>query len=209
MLLKIHRFLALYLGLFILTHLGAHLAALAGPEAHERALDFLRTGYRNRFLEPVLYLAIAAQIFAGARLAARRWRESDKGLWGWAQILSGAYLGVFFIAHASSALIARHVMQVETNFYWPGGSLVTEPLGFIFAPYYFLAALAVFTHLGAALHFRLGRGGARGAAPAALAVLGAGYGILVVLVFSGAFFPFELPPEHVRYFDYYTGANRP
>ncbi|MEZ5891987.1 MAG: hypothetical protein R3C58_02400 [Parvularculaceae bacterium] len=196
----LHRSLAIALGLFILLHLSTHLFALAGPEAHNRALKSVQWVYRNRFVEPLLLAAIAVQIGAGLRLMLRRLREPGKGFWGWAQIASGVALGVFFVLHASAALMARHLFHIDTNFYWPGGSLTTPPLQWWFVPYYFIGALAVFTHVAAALHFRFG---ASALAPKLLIGAGAAYGATIILTFSGAFFDFTLPDDYVRYFDYY------
>ncbi len=194
-----HRALALILGLFILSHFAAHLLALGGPEAHEAALKILQQVYRNRFVEPLLALAFLVQIIIGARFVMRRWREPQKTFWAWAQILSGGYIAFFVLMHFSSALMARHAFGIDTNFYWPGGTLVTAPLKYVFAPYYFLAALAFYTHIGAALHFNL-QGAAAIWAPRILAGAGVAYGVTVVLIFSGALFPFTLPPEYADYF---------
>ncbi len=206
MFVKIHRVLAVILGLFVLTHLGAHVAAIGGPEAHERALDVVRVVYRNRFVEPILILAALTQIIAGARLAVRRWREPGKGFWGWAQIASGAYLGAFLLMHFGAALAARHLGGIETNFYWPAGTLTVAPLPYFFAPYYFMAVVAIFTHLAAALHFHFGERAWGRLAPKFMIGAGAGLGAFLLLNFSGAFFAFELPQDYRDYYAKYVAV---
>ncbi|MEZ5895784.1 MAG: hypothetical protein R3C40_11060 [Parvularculaceae bacterium] len=204
MLVKIHRALAVILGLFVLTHLGVHMAAFGGPDAHERALDVVRVVYRNRFIEPILILAALTQIIAGARLAARRWREAGKGFWGWAQIVSGVYLGAFLLLHFSAALAARHLGGIETNFYWPAGTLTVGPLPYFFAPYYFMAVVAIFTHLAAAVHFHFGERAWGRLAPKFMIGAGALLGAFLVSVFSGVFFAFDLPPAYQGYYGNYV-----
>lgn len=204
MIIKVHRALAILLGLFVLTHLGAHVAALGGPEAHERALDALRVVYRNKIVEPLLIVAVLTQVAAGARLARRRWREPGKGFWGWAQIISGAYFGIFFIVHMSAALAARHLAGIETNFYWPGGTLTIAPLPYLFAPYYFLAVLAVFTHFAAIAHFRFSDKAWGRLVPRLMMGAGAALGALIVLIFSGAFFAFDIPADYQAYYESYV-----
>jgi hypothetical protein len=144
-------------------------------------------------------------------LLARVWSLGDgahqkKGFWGWAQIISGGALGLFFLVHGSGALSARHVFNIDTNFYWPAGSLVTPSLPTFFTPYYMTAALAVFTHLAAALHYRIS-GKISAFAPPLLIGAGAAYGAIIIIVFSGTLFEINLPAEYQEYFSTLAADN--
>ena len=197
-LIYIHRALAVLLGVFILTHLAVHVSALWGVKAHVAALGAIQDVYRNPIVEPILIISVVSQIYVGARLLARRWKETGKGLWSWIQLVSGIYLAVFLTAHFSAALAARHLAGVDTNFYWPAGTLVLSPLKYGFAPYYTLGVTAVFAHLGAALYFAAPKVG-RFAAPI-LAGFGVVFGASLVWVFGGGLYDIQLSPEHQRYF---------
>ncbi len=198
----LHRLLAGLLGLFIVTHLGAHLFAAAGPKSHAGALAPLQAVYRNAVGETVLIVAFATQIVVGLGLAARRWRAKAMGVWGALQIASGAYIAFFIVLHFSAALAARHVSHVETNFYWPAGTLTLAPLPWFFAPYYALGVTSVFVHAAAALKFNA-KGALARRGPPVLVGAGALLSVVILLIFSGAFFEIHLPAEHQRYFDGY------
>lgn len=203
-LVKAHRFLAIGLGLFIVTHLAVHLSALNGPDTHIAILSKFQGIYRNWLIEPFLYFAIICQVFIGSKLVWRRCKQDQKGFWGWAQIISGSYLAMFMVLHGSAALITRHLIGLDTNFYWAAATLNIDPIRYIFAPYYMLGVMSVFVHLGAALHFGWGQ---RGKRYSPLFLLG-GLIIssLIVAAFGGGFYEIILPGEVVDVFDnYYPG----
>jgi len=197
----IHRSLAIVLGAFILSHLGVHLFALAGPEAHMAALDSVQRIYRNPVGESVLVLAILTQIFTGAR------RLRFRGIQGWAraQVISGCYLLFFLLIHTSAALYVHHIYGMETDFYWAAGSLYYPVLRIVFAVYYFAAVVAVFTHLAAALHFgwpSLSRWWVR-----TLPAIGVAVGALIVMAFAGIFYSIELSDEVIAYYEINYGVQ--
>jgi len=87
---QIHRFTAIILGLFILSHLTVHLFALGGIEAHLKALDSVQWVYRNPIGEALLVIAIAVQIFTGLkRLKAKR---KNRSRWAKAQRLQAHFM---------------------------------------------------------------------------------------------------------------------
>lgn len=154
MVLRLHRTIGLILILFIALHFGTHFRAAAGPEPLAKLLDLVRPLYRGSVTEPLLLAGLLAQVLLGTVLAARRLRRGvDRG-WGIAQLASGLYLGMFIVLHAGSALFARNVNHLDTNFWWPASTLAHASARYFFYPYYTLAILAVFTHLAAALRFR-------------------------------------------------------
>lgn len=193
--LQIHRMLALFLAGFVVLHLASHLFAWGGIAAHNQALDWVRLIYRNPAVETVLVIAILAQIVMGVRLAWARIRQGVSPGWGYLQLGSGAILMIFLFIHPLAALLARTQMGLDTNFYWPAGTLILAPLKYFFYPYYTLALFAIFSHIGCALHFRGKRGAAR-----IMVLAGVVIPAIILPPFTGALFPIELPPAHAAYY---------
>jgi len=111
---QIHRFTAIILGLFILSHLTVHLFALGGIEAHLKALDSVQWVYRNPIGEALLVIAIAVQIFTGLkRLKAKR---KNRSRWAKAQVFSGLYLVMFLIIHTGAAIFTHGIFGAEEHF---------------------------------------------------------------------------------------------
>ena len=111
-------------------------------------------------------------------------------------LYSAFFLAYFIIMHTGAALVTRNIFGLDTTFYWPAGTLMIEPLRFVFAPYYVLGITALAAHLLAALHFRKP---SRWHGPALL--VGPALGLLIVLAYGGQLYPVDLPQE---YRDYYT-----
>lgn len=199
----VHRGLAIVLGTFIISHLGVHLFALAGREAHMAALDAIQWIYRNPVGESVLVLAILTQIFTGAR------RLRFKGIQGWAraQVISGIYLMIFLILHASAALYTHHIFGLETDFYWAAGTMYYPVLRIGFGLYYFAAIMAVFTHLAAALHF--GWPGISRWWVRSLPMIGASIAVLILTAFAGVFYTIELTDGAAAYYQKNFGSLAP
>ena len=200
----IHRFSAIILGLFIVSHLGVHLTALKSPEAHLAALDAVQWTYRNPIGELVLVLVILTQIVTGWKRL--KFKRRSPLIWARLQVFSGLYLIMFLIVHTSAALFTHHIFGVETDFYWAAGSLHFTPLKFGFALYYFLAILAVFVHFACALHF-----GWRSGPPLvkkSLPVAGIVVAGLILSAFWGAYYPIEIPDDVRAYYaKYFPGIE--
>ena len=201
---RAHRVNASILVAFIVLHFGTHLAAWFGIGAHGVALEAARRLYRPLVVEAALITLFAAQVVLGFVLLARRVRSGRRnrvwgGGWGIAQLLSGAYLAYFIVAHIGAALAARHLSGIDTNFYWPAGTLVLDPLRWGFAPYYALALIALGVHLAAALRFR---GATRW--PRRIAMAAPVLAIAILPPFAGLAYPIDLPPEYRAYFSGYA-----
>ena len=141
----LHRCLALFLLLFISTHLAVRFMAIAGPQTHTAALQSIQGIYRHPVGEAILVLAIIAQIAVGVRLLRNRMSQNKRSGWATAQLWSGAYLGFFLIVHTTAAVYTHNIYGLETDFYWAAGSLIVQPLFIWFVPYYFFAIVALFT----------------------------------------------------------------
>ena len=195
-----HRLLAIFLGLFIVSHLAIHLTALWGAETHKTVLSSIQGIYCNRFIEPVLLLAIAVQIYVGVRLYWRRRHLPRQTIWMRVQGLSGLYLALFLLIHSSAAIMTRHVFGLDTDFYWAAGTLNISPLKYGFAPYYFLAVVAFFTHIAAALSFRRD---VNPWLPRIFIAAGVVIATVIVLTFGGAFYDINLPQAVIENFEKY------
>jgi len=197
-----HRNLALFIGLFVLIHFSAHLAAPFGIDAQSTALHTGRAIYQFPLIEILLVMALAAQVILGIRLLRQITARKRKGFWHRVQFISGAYLAFFIVLHTSAAVGTRLIASLDTNFYWAAGTLVLTPLKYTFAPYYVLAVTALVSHILAALHFR----GPKPWQGPTLA-LGPLLGIAIVSAYSGAFYSIELPQEHRDYFAIFPGVS--
>lgn len=200
----IHRLTAIFLGLFILSHLIVHLFALGGIEAHLKALDAVQWTYRHPIGEAVLVIAILTQIVTGVkRLKAKR---KSPDIWAKAQVYSGLYLIMFLIVHTGAALFTHHIFGLETDFYWAAGSMGISPVKFVFWPYYFAAIMAVFVHFACAVHF--GFRGRMGWLEKLLPVLGVITALAIILPISGAFYEIVIPDGVMDYYQkYFPGVG--
>ncbi|MGB0506324.1 MAG: hypothetical protein ACPGGK_09015 [Pikeienuella sp.] len=189
--------MAIILGVFLVQHLATHLLAVFGPEYHIAITEAARIIYRPVVIEALLFIALLAQIILGFLLIRRRWQLGVSGFWGWAQVISGAYLVFFILNHTIAAVTARWSMGVDTNFYWAASTLALSPLSYGFAIYYILAPTALGAHVGAALHFA-------GRTVTARVTLAAGIliGISIVTIFSGGLYEITLPPTYQDYAQY-------
>lgn len=184
---RLHQLLAVLLGLFLVLHLGNHLAGLWGQEVHGTAQAILQRVYRNPILEPLLLVAVCFQIGLGLVLLTRRRRLT-------LQTLSGAYLALFLMIHLGAVLVARW-QGTETDLAFAAAGLhAPQPWPVVFAVYYGLAVLAVFAHLSVPLSRR-----APWAGRAAL-VLGAGLSLTLVALLAGVLTPLTIPPALVAAF---------
>ena len=172
--------------------------ALQGIDTHLAALAFVQQFYKNKIIEPLLIIAIAAQAYVGGRLLLQRMKWPKKNIWVWTQILSGGYLLMFLILHTSAALITQYFVGLDTNFYWAAGTVNTPPILYGFMPYYFLAVFSLFTHIAAALYLKGSHGG-KTLAPYIVA-LGFAIAIIIVAIFAGVFYEIELPQKYIDFF---------
>lgn len=102
-------------------------------------------------------------------------------------------------------LFGRTVLDLDTNFYFAAAGFHVPPFQYFFAPYYFLAVLALFTHLGCALYWQLQAKPrfARGVAVALPVVVGLAVSSLIVLSLAGVFYRVDIPPEYKATFGQY------
>ena len=204
---KFHRQNALFLGVFILLHMATHLSGLWGIEAYNSTQDLMRQIYRFPPVEILLFASISLQAVAGAYLLRTTWRRGMRSFWGKIQLISGLIVIVFLVQHLPAFALARWMDGMDTNFFWPAAVMHSAPLNWYFTPYYFLAVLALFVHLGCALRLICLRQGQRARAATAFwsaAATGVLLGALICAMLLGWFYDITLPEEWQLYLQKYS-----
>ncbi len=198
---RLHRMSAVFLGLFVAVHLGNHLTSLLGVDAHLAVMTALRTVYRRPFIEGLLLLSVGFQVLSGLRLALRA-REGRSGRVERLQAVSGLYLAVFLLVHVGAVLGGRAVLSLDTNFYFAAAGFHVRPFELFFAPYYWLAVLSFFAHLGSAGYFRLFEAHPARAKALLFGALSGGalVATLLVLSLAGAFATVTVPAVYLETF---------
>ena len=184
---RLHRALAVGLGLFLALHLGNHLAGLAGQDMHGTVQDVLRPIYRAPVVEALLLAALSLHVGLGLWLLFRRKRWTR-------QTVSGAYLALFLTIHLGAVMAARwHGIDTDLAFA-AAGLHAPAPWPAVFALYYGLAVLAVFLHLSVPL-------GRRNANAGRMALgLGLGVSVALVALLAGVVAPLSIPADLVAAF---------
>lgn len=195
---KLHRVGAVVLTLFVLAHLANHLAALAGIAAHLRFMEAARIVYRQPVVETLLLFGVVVQAGSGLRLLVAGWTRRRAWL-AWLQAGSGACLALFLLIHVPAVLFGRAVLDLDTNVHFAAAGLQVWPYSLFFVPYYFLAVLAVFAHLGCALARRARPApGRRAAAVVVTMCLGAVVSGMVVAALMGMLYPYTVPQAYLQ-----------
>lgn len=193
----LHRSSAILIALFAFLHIANHLAGLAGVATHIAFMEAARLVYRNLVVEIVLLMCVAFQVGSGLTLVLRGWKQR-RGFLPWLQALSGAYLSFFLLVHVSAILSGRMLLNLDTNFYFAAAGFHVPPYPFFFVPYYFLAVVALFTHLGCAAYWQV-QDRSRlvrvlvVAVPAGVSMVLA---LLMVLLMAGKLQPVEVPAKY-------------
>jgi succinate dehydrogenase/fumarate reductase cytochrome b subunit len=202
----LHRASAFVIVAFAAMHITNHLASLIGVPAHIAFMETARTVYRHWAIESVLLSCVAFQVASGLQFVVRGWRQRT-GLIPWLQAASGAYLAFFLIIHVGAVLFGRSVLQLDTNFYFAAAGFHVQPYQLFFAPYYFLAVVALFTHVACAVYWQLPSASVstKGFMVGSSIVAGSIIALLIVLSLAGRLQPVEIPEEYKA--TYQTNAS--
>ena len=192
----LHRTSALAIGLYAAMHIANHLVALAGVPAHLAFMDAARVVYRQPVAEAVLLACVAFQGASGVWLLLAGWK-ARRGALPWLQASSGAYLALFLLIHVAAIFYGR-ALGLDTNFYYAAAGFQVPPFQYFFAPYYFLAIVALFTHVGCALARRAPQGRRRALAIGVPMVAGLVISSLVLACLAGVVHPFDVPAKYKR-----------
>ena len=169
----LHLASGLLIALFVVLHIGNHLAMFAGQAAHIAVMESLRPFYHNLVAETLLMLALAFQLSTGFAMIWRTRGERRAGLARW-QAISGVVLALFILNHVGAVWGGRLLLGLDTNYHFAAAGMHAGYAGF-FVPYYFLGVTALFVHAACALAWRV-RGRAVPLAVGALGVaLAAGF----------------------------------
>ncbi len=194
---SLHRASAAFIAVFACIHIANHLVSLSGIAAHTAFLEVARKLYRHDLVETCLLLLVAFQLVSGLRFVVLGWKRRQ-GAVAWVQAISGMYLAFFLLVHVGAVLFGRAVLDLDTNFHFAAAGFHVPPYQFFFAPYYFLAVLALFAHLGCAIHWRL-RARLRAAPRHAVlfsALLGSLVSVLITLSLAGQIQPVDIPSNY-------------
>lgn len=194
---KLHALSAVLIAAFVPVHIANHLAGLAGAATHIAFMEAARSVYRVRVLELALLSCVAFQIVSGLTLFVLGWKKRH-GMVPWLQAVSGGLLAFFLVAHVGSVLFGRSVLNLDTNFYFAAAGLHVAPFQLFFAPYYFIAVVALFTHVACAAYRRyLSRPQtARILIVAVPSAIGVMVSLLIVLSLAGELYTVEIPAEY-------------
>jgi succinate dehydrogenase/fumarate reductase cytochrome b subunit len=191
-----HRTTAVIVTIFVTVHVANHVAALASVAAHLHFMEQARMVYRQPVVEAGLLLCVAMQAVSGLWLV-QSGRKTRSGLIASLQAASGSYLALFLIIHIAAILFGRAVFGLDTNFHFAAAGLHVRPFQYLFAPYYFLAVLALFTHLGCAISWYVSQTLCARAFFLALALcVGTVISTLVLAALMGKIYPYEVPQKY-------------
>ena len=195
---RVHRASALLFVAFACAHIGNHLWALRGAAAHIELMDDLRLVYRHPLVEPLLLASAGFQCVSGWGLVVLGWRRRT-GCLAWLQATSGAGLATFLLVHVTSVLYGRSVLGLDTNFYFAAAGLHAASSAWFFGPYYFLAVVSLFTHLGCALAWRVRAPPlqARRYVIGAAVLVGSATAISIVASLAGTTVPVVIPADYL------------
>ncbi len=204
MLHKLHRISALVIAIFAFFHLLNHLQAIQSVVAHTQFMEIYREFYYQPVLESILILCVIFQICSGVYFIKSRW-GTRTGFFERVQALSGGYLTFFLLVHVSAVSVGRDMLNLDTNFYYAAAGMHIPPLQFFFFPYYFLAVVALFTHIGCAIHWLTrARLTVRTRNNMGYLIIGMGITISTLIIFSfgGGFYEITIPSEYLDSYQY-------
>ncbi len=112
-------------------------------------METLRKFYRNPFIETGIIAAVVVQMISGLTLARKKRKFTERICE--TQVWTGCTL-LFSCSFMYRAVMAgRHLLYVDTNFYFAAAGLNSFPLTLFFVPYYGLSVISLFGHI-AAIH---------------------------------------------------------
>ncbi len=195
---KLHSISGLIVAIFIMLHLTNHISSIWGSDKHIEVMNLLRPFYRNIIVETILLLAILVQVISGLKLFVLK-RKIAITKYDKLQIWSGLYLAIFLAIHLSAVFGGRHLLNLDTNFYFGVAGLNTFPFNLFFIPYYALAIIAFFGHI-ASIHNKKMSYNILGLTPSEQSKAILIFGVcLTIVTFFGLTKHFEgvkIPPEY-------------
>jgi hypothetical protein len=142
--------------LFVAPHIGNHLAGFWNGPVHIEIMNAVRRVYRGDIVQPMLLTLIGFQILTGTVLVRRRMRMPSD-FFGTIQTMSGVYVGVYFLAHATAVFAARYA-GTDTNWSWltrPHDSMLVSLSNLRLIAHYWVGPIAIVTHVACGLRMIL------------------------------------------------------
>ena len=192
----LHRITAILLLLFILAHIGNHVAAAFGPKTYNSYLATVRIVYRNPIIEPLLITLVGIQMISGFNLIIKSFqRDAKRSLLSWLEFFSAIVFVLFIVIHLSAIAVTRFYFEIQTDFYWVAEMFRAGALQPYIIGFHFLGIMAVTVHSGIGIKYLfdamgLGKNG-RTVAVSIIAV-GLGASIIAIAAYSGKLYPIEL-----------------
>ncbi len=194
---KLHRLSAFFVATFAAIHIANHLASLASISAHLKFMEAARILYRAPFTEGALLVCVTFQGASGLWLVFAGWKQR-RGAVAWIQAASGFYLALFLLIHLGAVLFGRAVLGLDTNFFYAAAGMHAPPFQYFFVPYYYVAVVALFLHVGCAIYWSgpvAFRGQTLTVGVAALG--GVVASTLLVMSLAGNIQSFEIPQKYL------------
>jgi hypothetical protein len=208
---RLHKVSAGFIFAFICLHFANHLIGLQGQGAHQQFLEAARLVYRHPIVEMVLLMAFVIQIITGIALAREIWTRK-KDFIHQLQAASGAYMAFFIIFHVAGVFMGRLMMNLDTNFEFAAVTL-TKPWIYFFLPYYALAIMAIFTHIGCICYDIFKKTNKRLGGACVVVAMGVGVYVtyLILMMYSGQLYPVTIAEPYIEAFGgeptYYLGPE--
>jgi len=138
--------------LFVGPHIGNHLAGFWSGFVHTEIMNATRHIYRDDIVQPILLALIGFQIVSGIVLVRRKMRMPSD-IFGTAQTMCGAYVGVYFLAHMTAVFAARYT-GTDTNWAWltrPNDSMLVSLSNLRLIAHYWVGPIAILAHVACGL----------------------------------------------------------
>jgi len=197
---RLHKVSAGFIFAFICLHFANHLVGLQGQGAHQQFLEAARLVYRHPIVELVLLMAFVIQIITGVALAREIWTRK-KDFIHQLQAASGAYMAFFIVIHVGAVFMGRLVFNLDTNFDFAAITL-TKPWIYFFLPYYGLAIMAIFIHIGCICYDIFKKSNKRLGWACLVVAVGVGVYVtyLILMMYSGRLYPVTIAEPYVEAF---------
>jgi len=194
-----HRLSALPLGAFLILHMANHVVGLAGQADHIRFMTAARPIYRHAVVELLLLVLLLIQVSSGLAMVIRSMRKAA----GWVvrlQAISGLYVALFMANHVIAVLAGRWAFGLDTDFRFAAAGMHVPPFHWFFIPYYWLGVVAIFSHVGCALHWSLSERNIASARTVlwTFILAGVALGTAIVAALAGALYPVNIPAPYLE-----------
>lgn len=158
----LHRASALLLSVFVLAHIGNHVAGAFGLETYFKYLTAVRAAYRSPVGEPILISLVAAQMITGLGLMIISFqRPEPRKLLSWIELVAAWLFLLFITTHLASIAVTRFYFELETDFLWVATMMRPSPLQPFVIGFHFLGIVVVMTHMAIGFRYFLSAVGAR------------------------------------------------